>query len=143
MHRFEETVHKERRERGELPQERFSEVWMETQHAMFGDSVRLLDQYGLWWSYIPHFVLTPGYVYAYAFGELLVFALIRRYREIGSDFVTLYMELIASGGKASPEDLLRPMGIDPADPGFWNQGLDFLEGLLEEAERLARLTVLK
>ena len=143
MHRFEETVHKERRERGELSQERISEVWMETQHAMFGDSVRLLDHYGLWWSYIPHFVQSPGYVYAYAFGELLVFALIRRYREVGSDFVPMYMELLESGGKASPEDLLQPLGIDLADPGFWNQGLDFLEELLREAEHLARLIVLK
>jgi len=143
MHRFEETVHSERREQGELSRERISEVWMETQHAMFGDSVRLLDHYGLWWSYIPHFVQSPGYVYAYAFGELLVFALIRRYREGGSAFVPLYLELLESGGKASPEDLLRPLGIDLTDPGFWTRGLDFLEELLHEAEHLARSIVSK
>jgi len=143
MHRFEETVHSERRERGELSRERFSEVWMDTQHAMFGDSVRLLDHYGLWWSYIPHFVQSPGYVYAYAFGELMVFALIRKYREGTSDFIPMYLELLESGGKAAPEDLLQPLGIDLADPGFWTQGLDFLEDLIEEAEGLAHSVVLR
>ncbi|MBI4775714.1 MAG: M3 family oligoendopeptidase [Deltaproteobacteria bacterium] len=138
MHRFEESLHIERREQGERSRERISEVWMETQRAMFGDSVRLLDHYGLWWSYIPHFVQSPGYVYAYAFGELLVFALIRRYREGRCALVPLYLELLESGGKASPEDLLRPLGIDLADAGFWTQGLDFLEELLREAERLAQ-----
>ena len=75
MNRFEHAIHTARREEGELATERFNELWLETQRAMFGDSVTLTEDYGLWWSYIPHFIGTPGYVYAYAFGELLVLAL--------------------------------------------------------------------
>jgi oligoendopeptidase F len=134
MNRFENHIHTERREAGELSPDRLSEFWMETQQAMFGGSVELLDHYRIWWSYIPHFIHVPGYVYAYAFGELLVFALYRRYMETGEEFVPLYLELLASGGKDRPELLLEPLDIELTDPGFWHQGLSMLESLLEEAE---------
>ncbi len=137
MNRFEDAVHKERREKGELSAERIADLWMQTQQPMFGDSVTLLEHYRTWWSYIPHFVHTPGYVYAYAFGELLVFALYRQYQERGESFVPMYFELLRSGGKAAPNELLRPFGIDLGDPDFWLTGLRVLEGLLEEAEKEA------
>jgi oligoendopeptidase F len=137
MNRFEHAVHNARRIHGELDSEFISNAWMETQAAMFGDSVRLLDHYRIWWSYIPHFVHTPGYVYAYAFGELLVLALFEQYRREGPDFAPKYLGFLESGGKAGPEELLRPLGIDLADPGFWLRGIKTIEGLIAEAEREA------
>ncbi len=136
MNRFEEAVHNARREKGELDVDFISQAWMETQSAMFGDSVQLLDHYRTWWSYIPHFLHTPGYVYAYAFGELLVLALYQQYREKGSAFVPLYTDLLSAGGKAAPNELLKPFGIDLADPLFWRKGLEVLEDLLRESENM-------
>ena len=80
MNRFESAIHNARRQEGELSTDRFNQLWMETQRAMFGESVTLSDDYGLWWTYVSHFIHTPGYVYAYAFGELLVLALYARYQ---------------------------------------------------------------
>lgn len=140
MNRFEDAVHNERREKGELDQKRISHLWMWTQKGMFGDSVELLPHYGIWWSYIPHFLHTPGYVYAYAFGELLVLALYQQYRETGEAFVPLYLDFLEAGGKAKPSELLRPFGIDLDDPDFWSRGLALLEDLLKEAEELAAMS---
>jgi oligoendopeptidase F len=112
-------------------------LWLEANRAMFGDSVKLTPDYGLWWLYIPHFVHTPFYCYAYAFGELLVLALLRRYDEEGEAFVPRYLELLAAGGSAPPPELLARVGLDIQDPRFWDGGLALLEGLVEEAERLA------
>jgi oligoendopeptidase F len=137
MNRFEEAIHGDRRSVGELPSARFGELWLQTQRAMFQDSVTLTDDYGLWWSYIPHFLHTPGYVYAYAFGELLVLALYARYRELGRDFPPLYLELLAAGGSTWPEELVRPLGVDLKDPGFWAKGLGMIEELVKQAEQLA------
>lgn len=137
MNRFEDAVHRARREQGELDSESLSRTWMETQQGMFGDSVHLQDHYRLWWSYIPHFLHSPGYVYAYAFGELLVLALYQQYRERGDSFVPLYQDLLASGGKAAPSDLLRPFGVDLGDAGFWDLGLSVVDDLLGQAEAMA------
>jgi oligoendopeptidase F len=137
MNRFEDLAHNQRRERGELTPEQLSQLWMETQQAMFGDSVQLLDYYRIWWCYIPHLVHSPGYVYAYAFGELLVFALYQQYRKKGEEFVPLYLELLEAGGKGEPQELLKPFGINLSDPQFWHQGLAFLDDMLSEAETLA------
>jgi oligoendopeptidase F len=137
MNRFEDSVHTARREQGELDSGTLSDKWMETQQSMFGDSVQLQDHYRLWWSYIPHFTHSPGYVYAYAFGELLVLALFQQYRETGKAFVPLYLELLASGGRESPSELLRPFGVDLGDPAFWDCGLKVIEDLLKQAETLA------
>jgi oligoendopeptidase F len=134
MNRFEDAVHNARRQTGELDTERISELWMSTQRAMFGSSVTLLDHYRTWWSYIPHFVHSPGYVYAYAYGELLVLALYRKYMEEGPPFVALYLDYLESGGRDRPDELLRPFGVDLKDPRFWLQGLIVLEELLREAE---------
>jgi oligoendopeptidase F len=138
MNRFEEAMHTARREGGELATADFSRLWLETQRAMFGDSVTLTDDYGLWWSYIPHFIHTPGYVYAYSFGDLLVRALYARYRAAPAGFADRYLELLAAGGSDWPHELLKPLGVDLKDPGFWAQGLVLLEEMVDQAERLAR-----
>ncbi len=153
MNRFEEKVHNARRKRGELDADFVSNAWIETQTAMFGGSVRLLDHYRIWWSYIPHFVHSPGYVYAYAFGELLVMALYEQYQREGRDFVSQspdfisnspdfvskYMRFLEAGGRDEPRELLLPFGVDLADPGFWARGMRIVEGLIAEAEREAIL----
>jgi oligoendopeptidase F len=140
MTRFEQALHAARREEGELPLERVNELWMAANRPMFGDSVALSDDYAWWWLYIPHFVHSPFYCYAYAFGELLVLALLRRYDEEGAAFVPRYLALLEAGGSDTPERLLAAIGLDIADPAFWNGGLDLLEELLEQAEDLAAST---
>ena len=139
MSAFENLLHRARREEGELSQERMSTLWMETQREMFADSVILEDHYQIWWSYIPHFLHTPGYVYAYAFGELLVLSLYQRYQETGSFFVEKYVRLLSAGGNASPVELLKPFDIHLDDPEFWNQGLSILDQMVQEAEELYQL----
>ena len=130
MYRFEALLHNGRREQGELSAEQLSAYWMETQRPMFGDSLTLRQDYALWWGYISHFLATPGYVYSYAFGELLVLALYARYQEEGDGFVGRYLDLLRSGGSQSPQDLLRPFAIDLNGPAFWQGGLTLVEDML-------------
>jgi oligoendopeptidase F len=137
MNRFEELVHKARREQGELSVERFGELWVESQEEMFGDSVQITEGYRSWWSYIPHFIGSPGYVYAYAYGQLLALSVYQRYEQHGDELVPRYLELLAAGGSRSPEELGQIVGIDLADPGFWDAGLDLVERQLREAEEAA------
>ncbi|MDX1430575.1 MAG: M3 family oligoendopeptidase, partial [Rhodothermales bacterium] len=137
MNRYEDAVHTERRARGELSTDRFCEIWIETQERMFRGSVKLGDHYRYWWSYIPHFLHTPGYVYAYAFGELLVLALFERYLEEGPDFADRYIELLRSGGSDWPHVLVGRMGIDLTDLDFWKRGLQSIEKMIAEAERMS------
>jgi oligoendopeptidase F len=99
--------------------------------------VTLGDHYASWWSYIPHFLHTPGYVYAYAFGELLVLALYRKYQEEGSGFADRYVDLLAAGGSDWPHVLVGALGIDLTDPGFWGRGLEAIGELVATAEALA------
>jgi oligoendopeptidase F len=138
MNRFEELVHTTRREQGELSVERFGELWATSQAEMLGDSVELTDGYRSWWSYIPHFIGSPGYVYAYAYGQLLALSVYERYERIGPEFVPRYLELLAAGGSRSPEELGKIVEVDLADPGFWDAGLDLVERQLLEAEAAAR-----
>jgi oligoendopeptidase F len=137
MHRFEDAVHTTRRAEGELSIEAFGDAWMRTQAAMFDGAVTLTDGYRTWWSYVPHFIGVPGYVYAYAYGNLFALALYRRYEEEGATFVPRYLELLAAGGSAAPEVLGSRVGVDLADPGFWDAGLDVLADEVTQAERLA------
>jgi oligoendopeptidase F len=137
MNRFEHAIHTTRREQGELATARFAELWLETQADLLGDAVELHDDYGIWWSYIPHFVDVPGYVYAYAYGNLLALSVFRRYEEEGEGFVPSYLDLLRAGGSRPPEELGRIVGVDLSDPGFWSSGLDLIERQLEAAERLA------
>jgi len=137
MNRFEDRIHTTRRTKGELSSDHFSEFWMETQEEMFQGSVRLGDHYRIWWSYIPHFLHTPGYVYAYAFGELLVLALYARYQKEGEEFVEKYLRLLEAGGSDWPHVLLEKLGIDLNDSRFWQEGLSSIEQLVTRAEKLA------
>ncbi len=137
MNRFENAVHTHRREKGELTSEDMGGYWLETQRAMFGSSVTMTDEYGFWWSYIPHFIGTPGYVYAYAFGELLVLALYARYQEMGAEFPAKYLDMLSAGGSNWPHEIVRPLGVDLTDPHFWKQGLQILDDMVAEAEALA------
>jgi oligoendopeptidase F len=107
---------------------------------MFGDVVELTDDYGWSWLHVPHFVHTPFYCYAYAFGELLVLALLRRYDAEGPAFVPRYLELLRAGGSEAPATLLARMDLDVTDPEFWAGGLALLEDLLGQAEALASET---
>ncbi len=131
MNRFEGAVHRERRTVGELSIERFGELWAESQVEMLGDSVDVTAGYRTWWSYIPHFIHTPGYVYAYAYGQLLALSIYARYRVEGPGFVDSYVDMLAAGGSRSPEDLAAMVGVDLADPGFWDGGLDIIESVLD------------
>jgi oligoendopeptidase F len=140
LNRFENKIHTARREEGELTSERFAEAWMETQRAMFAGSVTLEDHYRRWWSYIPHFLHTPGYVYAYAFGELLVLALYAEYERTGDGFSERYLDLLAAGGSDWPRALVGRFGLDLTDADFWQQGLDAIEELIDDAEELAEKT---
>ncbi len=136
MNRFEHLVHTRRREEGELSVERIGESWTESQAELFGDSVQMTDGYQSWWSYVPHFINTPGYVYAYAYGQLLALSVYGRYLEEGPSFAPHYLELLAAGGSRSPEELGAMVGIDLADPGFWDAGLRLVEQQLSAAEQL-------
>ena len=110
---------------------------METQAELFGDSVEITAGYRMWWSYVPHFINTPGYVYAYAYGLLLALSVYSRYLHQGDPFVPRYIELLSAGGSRSPEHLAEIVGIDLTDPGFWDSGLALVEEQLSEAEELA------
>jgi len=137
MNRFEEAAHTERREVGELSTDRFGELWFDTQTAMLGEAVEVTDGYRSWWSYIPHFIGTPGYVYAYAYGQLLALSVYARYQERGDDFVPFYLDLLRAGGSKSPEALGAIVDCDLADPGFWDAGLAIVEHQLIAAEAAA------
>jgi oligoendopeptidase F len=137
MNRFEDLVHTSRRGQGELSVQRFGELWAESQGELLGDSVEITDGYRSWWSYVPHFIGSPGYVYAYAYGQLLALSVYQRYEQEGPELVPRYLEMLAAGGSRSPEDLGQIVGIDLTDPGFWDAGLDLVERQLQEAEAAA------
>ncbi len=137
FNRFEEGMHVARRNEGELSVDRLCEIWLQTQVDQFGDTVVLSEGYRYWWSYISHFMHVPGYVYAYAYGELLVLALYEIYKQDKASFPDKYIELLSSGGSKKPTELLAPFGINVEDPEFWKVGLGVIEHLITEAERLA------
>ncbi|MEW6615633.1 MAG: M3 family oligoendopeptidase [Thermodesulfobacteriota bacterium] len=130
MYLFEDAVHKERRGTGELSNEKFNELWTKTQKDMFGDSITLTENYSIWWSYIPHFLHSRGYVYAYAFGELLTLSLYKSYEREGNEFIPKYIGLLSSGGKDSPANLVKPFGVKLDDPDFWLEGLTIMDEML-------------
>ena len=136
MNRFENLAHTERREQGELSPDRLSELWIECQTALFGDSVGI-EGYDTWWSYIPHFMNTPGYVYAYAYGYLFALAIFRSYQREGDAIVAPYLDLLRAGGSKSPEELARMVGLDLTDPSIWASGIEAIADDLDEAEALA------
>ncbi|HEY7073835.1 MAG TPA: M3 family oligoendopeptidase [Solirubrobacteraceae bacterium] len=137
MNRFEDLVHTTRRDEGELAVDRLGELWHQSQSELLGDAVEVTDGYRTWWSYVPHFIGSPGYVYAYAYGQLLALAVYGRYEEEGESFVPAYLELLSAGGSRPPEELGAIVGVDLADPGFWDRGLDLVQRQLDAAEAAA------
>lgn len=137
MTRFEQALHRARRVEGELTPDRVNALWLDANRPMFGDSVALTENYGWWWLYVGHFVRSPFYCYAYAFGELLVLALFRKYQEDGPSFVPKYLDLLAAGGSEAPDRLLARLGVDVNDLGFWELGLRLIGDMVSEAEALA------
>ena len=136
MYRFEQAIHNMRRDQGELTTEQFSAKWQELQQEMFGNSVELGEEHRLWWMYVPHFINTPFYVYAYTFGELLVMALYAMYRRERETFPLKYIELLKTGGSSTPAEMLSRIGINIHDPGFWNGGMSVLSEMIGRFENL-------
>lgn len=136
--RFEQALHQARRAEGELAAERINALWLDTNRPMHGSAVQLTEGYAWWWLYIGHFIRSPFYCYAYAFGELLVLALVQKSKEEGPSFVPKYMELLSAGGSDAPHRLLAKLGVDVTDPAFWEQGLRLLGNMVAEAESLAQ-----
>jgi len=136
MNRFEHAVHTSRREEGELSPEKFEELWLDSQHQLFGDSVDT-DGYATWWSYIPHFIGTPGYVYAYSYGFLFALSIFRKYELEGDSMVEPYLDVLRAGGSKTPEELAEMVGLDLTDRRIWDAGIDALAVELDEAEALA------
>ncbi|MEO8323285.1 MAG: M3 family oligoendopeptidase, partial [Actinomycetota bacterium] len=138
MNRFEDLVHNARRSEGELSIERFGDLWEESQREMFADTIEITPGYRNWWSYVPHFIGVPGYVYAYAYGQLLALSVYKQYEERGADFVPSYLELLSAGGSMAPEELGKIVDVDLTDPGFWDGGLAIIEKDLRLAEDAAK-----
>lgn len=133
FHCFETRVHDERRS-GELTPDRLGEIWMEVQVESLGPAFRFDEGYKTFWSYIPHFVHSPFYVYAYAFGDCLVNSLYAVFQGAEAGFADKYLEMLASGGTKRHKELLAPFGLDASDPAFWDKGLQLVESLIDELE---------
>ena len=140
FHNFETAFH-DARKSGEVSGEALSDLWMNTQTQALGPAVRLDDSYRPIWAYIPHFVHTPFYVYAYAFGDCLVNALWQNYQTASvadkPQFAEHYKGLLCAGGTKRYDDALAPFGLNPADASFWNLGLDMIAGMIDELEHLS------
>ncbi len=132
---FETRVHDERRE-AELTAERICAIWLEVQRESLGPALRLDDSYRHYWSYIPHFIHSPFYVYAYAFGDCLVNSLYAAYEDAHQGFAERYLTLLRAGGTLRHKELLVPFGLDAADPAFWSKGLGVIAGFIDELEAL-------
>lgn len=133
FYRFETRLHDERRA-GELLPERIGEIWLEVQRESLGPAFTFAPEYAAFWAYIPHFIHSPFYVYAYAFGDCLVNALYATYQEGHPGFVAKYQEMLRAGGTLRHRELLAPFGLDASDPGFWKRGLDIVAGFIDELE---------
>ena len=133
FHGFETRLHDERR-KGELTGERVGEIWIEIQRQSLGPALRFDDDYRIYWAYIPHFIHSPFYVYAYAFGDCLVNSLYAAYQSARQGFAEKYLKMLAAGGTLRHKELLAPFGLDAADPGFWDRGLKMIEGLIDQLE---------
>jgi oligoendopeptidase F len=132
---FERKVHAARRE-GELTPDQINALWMEVQHESLGDAIEFGPGYETFWTYIPHFIHSPFYVYAYAFGDCLVNSLYARYRESEAGFQEKYFDMLKAGGTKHHSELLKPFGLDATDPLFWQKGLGVISALIDELETL-------
>ncbi|WP_211866661.1 M3 family oligoendopeptidase [Neoroseomonas terrae] len=135
FYRFETLLHDERR-KGEISSDRIAELWMQVQVESLGPAFEFTPDYGVYWSYIPHFIHSPFYVYAYAFGDCLVNALYGVYRDGGvKGFQAKYLDMLRAGGTKRHKELLAPFGLNAADPAFWMKGLDVISGFIDELEK--------
>jgi oligoendopeptidase F len=134
---FERKVHEERRQ-GELTSDRLGEIWMEVQGASLGPAIRLGPGYETFWTYIPHFIHSPFYVYAYAFGDCLVNSLYAVYEEAATGFQEKYFDMLKAGGTKHHKELLAPFGLNASDPGFWQKGLGVIDRLITELEEIEK-----
>jgi len=130
---FETRVHDRRRE-GELSADDLGDIWMAVQRESLGDAVRLDDGYRSFWCYIPHFIHSPFYVYAYAFGDCLVNSLYATYQRQPNGFAEKYLEMLRAGGSLRHKELLKPFGLDANSPDFWATGLNMISDLIDEIE---------
>ena len=135
FHEFETRLHDERRQ-GELMADRIAEIWMATQVESLGPALRFDDDYKVFWTYIPHFIHTPFYVYAYAFGDCLVNSLYAVYQGAQKGFAEKYLDMLRAGGTKRHKELLAPFGLDASDPAFWAKGLGVVRGFIDELERM-------
>ena len=133
---FERRVHTARR-KGELRTEEINQIWLDVQAESLGDAIVRNDGYEVFWAYIPHFIHSPFYVYAYAFGDCLVNSLYAQYEKASDGFAERYFELLKAGGSKHHSELLAPFGLDAKDPQFWSLGLSMIEGLIDELEATA------
>lgn len=132
---FERKVHEARRD-GELTSDQINKLWLDVQSESLGPSIDLKPGYEVFWTYIPHFIHSPFYVYAYAFGDCLVNSLYGLYSEAHPEFVQKYFGLLKAGGSKHHSELLAPFGLDARDPEFWNKGLKVIEGMIDELEKI-------
>ncbi|WP_288426187.1 M3 family oligoendopeptidase [uncultured Agrobacterium sp.] len=135
FYEFERKVHTARKE-GELTAEQIGELWLSVQSESLGPAIRISEGYETWWTYVPHFIHSPFYVYAYAFGDCLVNSLYAVYQNAETGFQDKYFELLKAGGTKHHSELLKPFGLDATDPSFWSKGLSMIEGLIDELEAL-------
>ncbi|MGH7246619.1 MAG: M3 family metallopeptidase, partial [Pseudomonadota bacterium] len=135
FYRFETLLHDERRS-GELLPERVGEIWLAVQQESLGPAFEFSEEYRNFWAYVPHFIHSPFYVYAYAFGDCLVNALYAVYREGHPGFPAKYLDMLRSGGAKRHRELLAPFGLDAADARFWKRGLDVIAGFVDELETM-------
>lgn len=131
---FEQRLHDERRE-GELTAERIGEIWLSVQSESLGPALRFDEGYRNYWTYIPHFIHSPFYVYAYAFGDCLVNSLYAVYQDAADGFAERYLKMLAAGGTLRHGELLAPFGLDASDPTFWDKGLGVIRGFIDDLER--------
>jgi oligoendopeptidase F len=137
FYNFERKVHEARRQ-GELTSDQLGAFWIEVQSESLGPAIELKPGYEVYWSYVPHFINSPFYVYAYAFGDCLVNSLYGLYQEAHAGFVAKYFDLLKAGGSKHHSELLAPFGLDAADPAFWSKGLKVIEGMIDELEAMDR-----
>ena len=135
FYQFERRVHEARRD-GELTSEQIGQFWLDVQKESLGPAVKLNDGYSVFWAYIPHFIHSPFYVYAYAFGDCLVNALYAVYQDAEDGFQQKYFNMLSAGGSKHHSELLAPFGLDASDPDFWARGLAVIEGFIDELETL-------
>ncbi len=138
LYRFEHLIHTHRRSEGELSIKDFSNYWIKTQEEMFQGSITLTENYSIWWVYIGHFIQTPGYVYSYAFGQLLVHSLYQEYLKNKTSFIEKYIELLSKSGTQYPYNLLKKFGFDIKHKTFWQQGINQIANMIKELKTLSK-----